>query len=266
MIRTPRRIFSASAIALALGLSALLSPLSQAASINYGNFGPVAPGISFQNVTETSVTDSVPLYGPPVAYATGLDFNPMGFVAYGVGGGGDITDGQMNFSITGQVVNGNVTAVNTVSLFEGGDFTLVGTGTAATQVQGGAIMNVTIREIDGVAVAPIVLAPVNASVAFNLVANSGLAQPWSVGLTSNISAQLTSLSIPFIVGATKVDVALNNTLTAISQPSTIAFIAKKDFRIDLSTDTGVVIPEPTTLALAGLALCGIGAVSRRRND
>lgn len=263
MIRTPRRIFSAGAAALGLGLVALLSPLSQAASINYGNFGPVAPGISFENVTETSVTDSVPLYGSPVAYATGLDFNPMGFVAYGVGGGGDITDGQMNFTIAGQVVNGNATAISSVTLSEGGDYTLVGTGTAATQVQGGAIMNVTIKEIDGIAVAPIILAPVNASVAFNLVANNGLAQPWSLGLTSNISAQLAALSIPFTVGATKVDVALNNTLTAISEPSTIAFIAKKDFRIDLVPDTGV-IPEPSTLALAGLALCGIGAVSRRR--
>lgn len=263
MIRTPRRVFSASAAALGLATLAVLAPLSQAASISYGNFGPVAPGISFLDVTESSATDTVPLYGAPVPYVTGLDFDPKTFVAFGVNGGGDITDGQMNFTIAGQVVNGNVTSISSVSLSEAGDYTLVGTGTAATQVQAGAIMSVKITEIDGIAVTPINLAPVNASVAYNLIANSGLAQPWSVALMVDVEAQLNSLAIPFIVGATKAEVVLNNTLTAISEPSSIAFIAKKDFVIGVVPDDGV-IPEPSTLALAGLALCGIGVTSRRR--
>lgn len=262
---TARRFFSASAAALAVAAAALLSPVAQAASISYGNFGPVSPGISFLNVTESSGTDPVPLYGPPTAFATGLDFNPTSFVASSAGGGADITDGQMNFTVAGQVVNGSATAINGLSLNEAGDYTLFGTGTAATQVGAGAVMlSVKVTEIDGVAVVPITLAPSNASVAFNLPANPGIVQPWSLNTSIGISAQLTSLGVPFLVGATKVEVALNNSLVAISESGSIAYIAKKDFVIGVTPEVGV-LPEPSTLAMAGLALCGLGATARRKS-
>ena len=37
-------------------------------------------------------------------------------------------------------------------------------------------------------------------------------------------------------------------LLAISQPSTLAFMAKKDFRVTLGTDVSGVIPEPATVS------------------
>lgn len=261
---TARRFFSASAAALAVAAAAFLSPVAQAASISYGNFGPVSPGISFLNVTESSGTDAVPLYGAPTAFVTGLDFNPTSFVASATGGGADITDGQMNFTVAGQIVNGSAVAINGLSLNEGGDYTLVGGGTAASQAIAGAILGVKVVEIDGVAVTPITLAPSNASVAFNLAANPGIVQPWSLGTSVGISAQLTSLGVPFLVGATKVEVVLNNSLVAISEAGSVAFIAKKDFVIGVVPEVGV-LPEPSTLAMAGLALCGLGATARRKS-
>lgn len=265
MMRTHRRLFSASAAALVLGLLATFTSIANAASISYGNFGPVAPGISFLDVTESSGTDVVPLYGAPDPYATGLDFDPKNFVASATGGVADITDGQLNFTVMGQNNGGNIVAIGGISLFEGGDFTLAGSGTAATQVQAGAIVNVKITEIDGSAVTPIILTPSNGGVAYNLAADAGIVQPWSLDLLVDVEAQLTSLGVPFIVGATKAEVVINNQLLAISEPSTVAFIAKKEFVIDIVPDLGV-LPEPGTLAMAGVALCGIGAISRRKRS
>ena len=255
---TARRFFSASAAALAIALAGLATSVAQAASISYGNFGPVAPGVSFLNVTESSGTDAVPLYGPPTPFATGLDFDPTSFVASATGGAADITDGQMNFTVQGQ----NTVAIKTISLSEGGDYTLVGGGTAASQVIAGAILGVKVVEIDGVAVAPINLTPVNASLSYNLAANSGIVQPWSLGLLVDVKSQLTSLGVPFTLGATKAEVVLNNSLVAISEPGSVAFIAKKDFVIGVVPE---VVPEPATLGLMGLAFCGLGATARRKS-
>ncbi|QDT73041.1 PEP-CTERM sorting domain-containing protein [Lacipirellula limnantheis] len=272
MIRTYRRLFSASAAALALGL---LAPFAQAASISYGNFGPVAPGISFLNVTESSGTDPVPLYGAPDPYSSvvapgpvyeaGLDFDPTSFVASAAGGGADITDGQLNFTIVGQKDGLDVVAIKSIFLSEGGDYTLVGGGTAASQVLAGAIMAVKVTEIDGSPVTPFSLPAANSSVGFNLAANGGIVQPWSLGVLVDLEAQLLSLNKSFIVGVTKAEVVINNSLIAISEPGSIAFIAKKDFVIGTAPKPGI-LPEPGTLGMMGLALCGIGAASRRKRS
>jgi hypothetical protein len=245
MSRTSRSLFKASAVALSLALVGLFSAAVQAASINYGNFGPVS-GVSFLQVTESSGTDAVPIYGAPTVFPIGLDFNPTNFTASAIGGGADLTDGQLNFTID------SPNAITNISLFERGDYTLAGVGTAATNVSAGAVLLASVTEINGVAVAPIALAPVNGSVGFNLAANPGLVQPWSLGLGVNVAAQ--------VAGATRIDVAVNNALIAVAEPGGIAFIAKKDFVIGAG-----VVPEPSTVALASLALCGLGFAGRKRS-
>jgi hypothetical protein len=228
------------------------------ASISYGNFGPVPPGVTFTNVTESSGTDAVPLYGPPTPFVTGLDFDPLGFVATASGGGSDITDGQLNFGIQTNPFVG----ITTLNLFEAGDYTLVGSGTPATKDFAGAIIRITVTQIDGVNVAPISLTPANASVAFNLIANPGVTHPWSLGIGINVAAMLTSLGYQYQVGATGLEVVINNQLIALSEPSSLAFISKKDFRIDVGTQ----VPEPATCFLFGIgAVAGFLRLRNRRS-
>jgi hypothetical protein len=257
MSRTTRFVSKASAAALGLALVGFCA-VAQAASINYGNFGPVPPGVSFLQVTESSGTDPVPLYGPPAPFVTGLDFDPIGFVATSANGGADITDGQLNFTVMGNVNLPNVVGISSISLFEAGDYTIAGGGTAATSVFAGAIIRATITEINGAPVAPIVLPAVNGSFGDSLPGNVRVG-PWSVGLLLDVGAFL-----PANQFATKVEVAINNSLVATSEPGTVAFIAKKEFRIDIVPDpVDLSVPEPTGFVLASVFLCGLGLVGRK---
>jgi len=256
MTRTTRRFFTASASALAVALSGLFSTATQAASINYGNVGPVPPGITFTQVTESSTTDTVPLYGPPAPFATGLDFTPLAFGAFSANGGADLTDGQLNFGVEGSGPKG----IGQISLFEAGDYTLAGAGTPATNVFAGATLRVTVNEINNVAVTPFNLAPASGSFSDSLPPTVILS-PWSLGVTVNVGAQLAALFGPNAT-ATDIDVVIDNALGAFSEPATVAFIAKKEFVIDVVAVD--VIPEPATFAMAGVALCGIVLASRKR--
>lgn len=222
----------------------------RAASINYGDFGPIPPGVAFLGVTESSATDPVPLYGPPSSFPVGLDFDPAGFAATASGGAQDITDGQLNLALATPADLG----ITQISLFEAGDYTLAGSGGEVTQALAGAIVRATVTQVNGVDVSPISLAPVNASVAFNLAANPGIVQPWSLGLSLNLAAQLDPSQ-----RATRVEIAIDNQLLAFSETGSTAFIAKKDFRLDVG-----VVPEPGTASLVLAALAGLAATSRRR--
>jgi hypothetical protein len=236
-----------------LGLALLASlagaTRASAASINYGDFivGPV----TFGDVTESSGTDPVPLYGPPDPFSIGLDFDPMGFVATASGGAADVTDGQLNFTIESAL------GVDMISVFEAGEYSLVGTGTAATQALAGALMRATVTQINGVDVAPLGLLPVNASVGFNLLANPGVLQPWSLGLGLNVAAQLGPDR------ATRIEIVIDNQLVALSELASLAFIAKKDFRIGIDTGDHPPVPEPSAMLLL-LSGCAAFQAARRR--
>ena len=227
----------------------ICATLCEAASVSYGNFGPVAPGVRFNNVTESSGTDAVPLYGAPTPFSVGLDFNPMSFVAFGSAGGVDLTHGQLNFDIKS---DSDMIGISAVNLFEAGDYALSGIGTSATQAFAGAIVRITVTEIDGQNVAPISLTPVDASVAFDLLANSGVVEPWSLGLFLNIASQLSSLGVQFKTGATEIEVSIDNQLVALSEASSVSFITENDFRFGVEPN---VVPEPTPLAI--VVFCGV---------
>jgi len=258
MNTTARALVCACALGLAI-LAGIFSPAAQAASINYGNFGPVPPGVSFLQVTESSGTDPIPLYGPPTAFSVGLDFNPVGFAATSSAGSApDITEGQLNFTAIG--IGG--VGIGSLSVSESGDYTLAGIGTPATTASAGAILRATVTQIDFLPVAPINLAPVNASVSFALP-GAAIVQPWSLGLSMNVAAQLIALGYAPGSAATRVEIVIDNSMVATSEAASVSFIAKKDFRFELTPVN--VIPEPSSLTLAGLTLGGLYFARRKRS-
>jgi hypothetical protein len=225
---------------------------ARAAVIVYGNFGPIPPGISFLGVQESSGTDAVPLYGPPTpSAAPGLDFNPVNFVASSTGANADVTDGQLNFSV--KAAGG----IGELSLFEGGDYSLNGIGSAPASVFAGLSMRLTITEVDNVAVAPINV-PVSAN-SFSANSPPNAFAGWNLGLLQTLQAAL--VGVPHTIGATKVDVAIDNDLTAISSVNSTALIAKKEFQVAVNSDISQISPEPGAL-LVGMAVCGF--LGRRR--
>ena len=250
-----RHAIAATSFLLALALLLVAGAIrpASAASINYGDH--IVPGATFEDVTESSITDPVPLYGPPTGFAVGLDFDPTNFVATASGGASDITDGQLNTTITLSSLLG----VSAINVFEAGDFTLAGSGTSATQATAGAILRATVTQIDGAFIAPLSLTPVNASVSFNLAANPGVVQPWSLGLGLNVAAQLVGLGFGPDQRATQVEIVIDNQLLALSELASVSFIAKKDFRIDVAT----IVPEPSAALLVLGALLAWPLARRR---
>src|SRR5262245_20704248 len=135
--------------ALALMLSALIAGTARGASINYGDFNVPPSGVSFLQVTESSGTDPVPLYGPPHTFQVGLDFDPMSFVASSTNGAADITGGQLNFTAKGLVVPSGGVGFGALSILEAGDYSLLGVGTTATKALAAASIKAKVTEIDG---------------------------------------------------------------------------------------------------------------------
>jgi hypothetical protein len=250
-------LVSRAAVFLALLISGVAA---KAASISYGNSPIVAPGLQFFNVTESSSTDPVPLFSAPSYFASGIDFNPASFGASGSGGGSDITDGQLNFAVAGTFTPSSIVTINQININEGGDYTLAGIGTAATQVIAGVSIHVKVTEIDGVA-ASINLVPSSASTSLNLIANPGIVLPWALGTTLDIASQLTAMNVSFVYGATKVEVVIDNNLIALSEAASAALIAKKDFTVEIDPEVAVV-PEPALASAA--ALGAVLLVVRRR--
>ncbi|MEM6798496.1 MAG: PEP-CTERM sorting domain-containing protein [Planctomycetota bacterium] len=268
---------------LSMAAVAMLSSagVAQAGTIDYT--GPnTMPGSSmtgwrgstvwYAGVSESN-DDTASRFGAPASITgNAIDFNPTGFFANAPSAGqnSEITDSQLSFTVV--ALNGTI--IENLSLTESGDTTL--TGNPASTLTASSVTTfvfVDITEVDGVAIEPI---NVPATMTFtpsggtySLAQDSDGSFPifstaWFGEVLIDIDAALQqevadNPGFSFVNGATRLDVTLNNTLTAISADGESAFIAKKDF--DGLTVTANV-PEPASLALCVLAMLGWAA--RRR--
>jgi hypothetical protein len=235
---------------------------SYATPISLGDF--MGNTVSYLNVQEDSNSGDPPgLFGPASVSGDSLDFNPVGFSAHTTGLDVDQTDGQLLFMVQAKPAK----VINNFSIAEFGDTTLSGLGDDHTFTSVTTSVFIDITQINGVGVTPIKLqkeltfTPSNGD--FGLATDGGggplFHTTWNGSLLVDLNQELALRNLPGKV--TKINVNLDNTLTAISQAGTAALIAKKDA-------TGVIItsntPEPASCVLALIGLVGTGLFVRRR--
>jgi hypothetical protein len=233
-----------------------------ASPINLGDF--MGNTVSYLMVQEDSNSGDPPgLFGPASVSGDSLDFNPVGFSAHTTGLGVDQTDGQLLFMVKAKPQK----AINNFNIAEFGDTTLAGIGNDHTFTSVTTSVFIDIVEINGVGVTPIKLqreltfTPSNGD--FGLATDGGggplFHTIWNGSLAVDLNQELALRNL--LGKVTKMNVNLDNTLTAISQVGTSALIAKKDA-------TGVIIttnfPEPASCVLALIAMFGSLLFVRRR--
>lgn len=224
----------------------------QASPIMYGDFD--GGTVMYTDVTETANTDPMagPMFGPPELRGAELDFDPMGFIATSMGGPFDINDVQLNYGLMTEAGSG----LTALEISEGGDYSFAGVGGAGTSVTAGVGVWIEILEVDFQPLPIPIMQFYSTSFMTDLASepsNAGL-KPWTLGLTADLAALI---GPNYQYGVTKANVVINNQLITNSEPDSLAFIAKKDFKLN-----PVIVPEPATAAI--MLIAGMLVVSRRR--
>ena len=244
--------------------AALFPVAADAASINYGDFA--GGSVMYLDVTESSATDPVPLFGEPNLAANSLVFDPINFESFSLPGSADITDGQLDTTLMAIGQDGEI---DSVWISEQGDYTLTGFGDASARVALRAFVR--IDEVDGVgvsglsAILPVIYESSADGITFSAddgvfsLADGDLGGFWRARAHFDVDAFLEANQIDG--SATKVHLTFDNTLVTLADDSSIALIEKKEFIIDTEASA---VPEPATAGLALLGLLGIGACRRRR--
>ncbi len=241
----------------------LLTVASQvnAITIPYGDFN--GTDVMYLDVVEDTRDSPTALFGAPSILGNTLDFDPLSFSA-GVSSmtgtnASEIVDGQLNFTI---MSNDDAFAITTVELREAGDYTLNGLGNAQATASVAAPVRWTITHVDGAPISPV---SGSGSLAFSptggnyaLPGDLGTGVLWDGELDVDVAGFAAANGITGNV--TKVEFALDNTLTVAAADGGSASIFKKDF----SGVTIGIIPEPGSFTLLGAGLLGLLSFRRKK--
>jgi hypothetical protein len=272
--RALRRSLSLTAVALLASL--VVSSVAHADPILYGSLSGAT--VDYTNITENSGTDpglfppnlpGLGLFGTPVVTGDNLNFTPINFFARSTMGAPpfDSTDGHLTFGVMAKPGK----AITNINFSEGGGLSVGGIGTDATFVDVSAIGFVNVLEIDGSPAPGIIQIPIDLTFDFGVAGDGtwrrgteGFANGklWTGAQLIDINGWLAANNIPVTYGATKIQVALDNSLYATSEATAGAFIDKKDFGGLSVTVNAPNIPEPGT-AMIALFGCLFAAATRR---
>lgn len=229
--------------------------------MNYGDFS--GTDVVYLGVTEQNAGPSA-LFGAPAIQGNTLDFDPLNFKAGPVSNGSQQVTGQLSTII---MSNNAAFPLSRIVIDEAGDFTLTGLGPATAKVTVAMSAQFAVTEVNG---APIGV-PLNgvgtmtfvpASVPngeWSLPLFAGTGVLWNGHLDIDLDAFLAANSVAGHV--TKVEVVMENDLTATSANGGSAFIAKKEFQ-----GLSISIPEPSCLGLLMAALVCLCGLRRRERS
>jgi hypothetical protein len=249
-----------------------LSHLAQGAVV-YGNFA--GPAVTYQNVTEvpTQLPGPTPaaLFGPPSLSGNSLLFNPVNFVDSASAGALEFQDGRLTFNVIPTSSQGNI---KSISLLEGGAWT-VGGGTSATTAKESLLINeLFITSVNGISVNPIVVPPSiaftdtnNGSASVSTSSNSitfsssaGFSSgTWDATASFNFANALTGAGLSGNV--TGLSMELDNQLSVTSETNSVAFIDKK--YLDVTSNSSPV-PEPSVAGLTAITAGCLSMIRKRR--
>ncbi len=230
---------------------ALLAGTAQAATIPYGDFN--GSTVMYLGVTEDTRELPGALFGIPSVTGDTLDFDPQSFSSESSGLASEIVDAQLNFTAMDTSGNG----ISQISVTERGDFTLSGLAGEAVATIGAPVF-ISIIEVDSGPLAN----PIDWSGALTFTSDGdfflteeGIGTGQFTGsLLIDIAQILADAGVSGNV--TKLEFAMDNTLSTASVEGTSAFIAKKD-----ADGVVITIPEPGSLALVA---AGSLLIARRR--
>ena len=244
---------------------------ASAETFKWGDLSDPNGDIMYLDVTENNAYDR-PLYdeepgvGEPDVVGNSIIFNPQNFQSSSSGGESEIIDSQMSTTIMAD----KGWAVESISISELGDYTLSGLSGGEAMASVGAAFLWTIEEINGLPnLQPTQMANMMFSTGggpnggeYARPGDDGTAVIWSGSVFLDVREWLNNNGFEDDF-ATKVRLTFDNTLMTAADERSSAFIKKKEIggSVIVTVDTNV-IPEPSTLALAGLALLGLAATRR----
>lgn len=254
-------------------LMATVSITSAGIVYPYGDF--VDTNVQWLGVQETisddTWTGTEGWYGAPVAGGDSLFFTCNDFsVLAGPGADLDYKDSKLEFSVLANAGKD----IDSLEVYEGGAYSLAGSGTEATYAKifaGGLFtINSIVTADDDVVVinktVPVEMtykkaitgSPVDDG-KFDMVNDGPADELWEGELEINIDQLIVDLynagEISVLGKASEVYLALDNKLTAVSESGSLSAIDKKSAGVEIT-----VIPEPATMVLLGLG----GLLLRKR--